>query len=143
MHPYPVPTMIELSVLGWAGFILIPLSCEAAGMILKFRIPWRWAIQAILLASVVNWFLCLLGLHGLWLFADKFVGFIYFVVGTPLKALVVSGFFAFQNIKSDTKNRITRYVLRSIGWAITTGVISWVATLYYLSFLDSHYTLWR
>jgi hypothetical protein len=143
MHPYPVPTMVELSVLGWAGFILIPLSCEAAVMILIFRIPWRWAIEAILLASVVNWCVCLLGLHGLWLFADKFVGLIYFVVGTPLKALVVSGFFAFQNIKSHTKNRITRDVLRSIGWAITTGVISWFATLYYLSFLDSHYTLWR
>jgi hypothetical protein len=127
--------MIELSVLGWAGFILIPLFCEVVVMILIFRIPWRWAIQAILLASVVNWCVSLLGLHGLWLFADKFVGFIYFLVGTP--------FFAFRNIKSDTENRIIRDVLKSIGWAITTGVISWIATLDYLSFLNSHYTLWR
>jgi hypothetical protein len=116
--------MIELSVLGWAGFILIPLFCEVVVMILIFRIPWRWAIQAILLASVVNWCVSLLGLHGLWLFADKFVGFIYFLVGTP-------------------ENRIIRDVLKSIGWAITTGVISWIATLDYLSFLNSHYTLWR
>ena len=112
-------------------------------MILIFRIPWRKALQAILLASVVNWCVCLLLLHGLWLFVNKFVGFIYFVVSTPLKALVVSGFFAFQNIKSDAEDRITRNVLRSIGWAITTGVIGWFATLYYLSFLGSHYTLWR
>ncbi len=142
-HPYPTPTMAELSPLGWAGFLLIPLACDAVLLILIFRFPWRWAAQALLITSVVDWGVTLLLFGGLWMFSDKFLGFVYFTVGTPLKAVMISVLMVVQRGRSGTAGRIVAGLARCSGWALLSGVLGWFSTLMYFGLLDHLNLVWR
>lgn len=133
---HPLPTMAELSALAWVGFLLIPLTCDAGVLILAFRFPRQWAAQALLITSAVNWGVTLLLLGGLWMFADKFVGFVYFTVGTPLKAVIISVLMVVQRDRSGTAGRIVAGLARCSGWALLSGLLGWFSTLPYLGLLD-------
>ena len=137
------PTMAELSPLGWAGFLLIPLACDAVLLILIFRFPWRWAAQALLITSVVDWGVTLLLFGGLWMFSDKFLGFVYFTVGTPLKAVMISVLMVVQRGRSGTAGRIVAGLARCSGWALLSGVLGWFSTLMYFGLLDHLNLVWR
>lgn len=142
-HPYPAPTMAELSVLAWAGFLLIPLACDAVVLILIFRFPWRWAAPALVITSVVDWGVTLLLLGGLWMFSDKFLGFVYFTVRTPLKAVMISVLMVVQRDRSGTAGRIVAGLARCSGWALLSGVMGWFSTLMYFGLLDHLNLVWR
>ncbi len=51
-------TMAELSILGWTGFLLLPIACEALILRLVFRYPLRWMLGTLAIANVLNWGLC-------------------------------------------------------------------------------------
>ena len=142
MRPYPTPTMAELSLLGWAGFILIPLVCEAFVLILIFRFPWRWSILAITIASVVNWFVGFVGFGGLGFFADKFAGLLYLMYGIPLKVIIVSVFLLYQIVKSGSAGPIALGLFRCIAGSIISIVLGWALMVTFLGFLDSHNLIW-
>jgi hypothetical protein len=136
LHLYRTPIMAELSVLAWIGFLLIPLACDAVVLMRIFRFPWRWAAQALLITSVVNWGVTLLLLGGLWMFSDKFVGFVYFTVGTPLKAVMISALMVIQRDRSGTTGRVVAGLARCSGWALLSGIMGWFSTLPYLGLLE-------
>jgi len=128
--------MAKLPGLAWVGFLLIPIACEAVVLIFIFRFPRRWSVQALLIANFVTWIVTLLLLRGLWMFADKFVALVYFTIGTPLKAIIVSLLIYVQRDQSGTVGNIKRGLSRCVAWALLSIILGWLLTLEYLNILD-------
>ncbi len=133
-------TMAELSILGWTGFILLPIACETLILRFIFRYPLRWLIGTLAIANVLNWLLCFVVYPGLHFFAHKLYGLLYLTYGLLLKFIIILPLLLYQ---VDRKKKPLKEVVRCI---LGTGVsifIGWMVMAQFIYILALTNLIWR